>query len=123
MQLARQLARSRVSLGFEMGKDQIVRHARAEGVVLSVGRRLLLGEHDRLAGVGRVVARVGGPRGMATYILFMHLVDMYWLVWPAYDSTGPSFHWTLVTAFFGGLAVGAFADGAGVPPVAWESST
>lgn len=44
---------------------------------------------------------------MATYILFMHLVDLYWLVWPAYDSTGPSFHWTLVTAFVGvgGLAV------------------
>lgn len=46
---------------------------------------------------------------MAVYLLVMHAVDMYWLVWPALTgSAGPTFHWSLVTAFLGvgGIAVG-----------------
>jgi hypothetical protein len=47
---------------------------------------------------------------VALYILVMHAVDLYWLVWPAHSESGPSFHWTLLTAFVGvgGVAV-AFA--------------
>jgi hypothetical protein len=39
----------------------------------------------------------------------MHAVDMYWLIWPAFSPQGPSFHWTLLTAFLGvgGIAVAA----------------
>jgi hypothetical protein len=45
---------------------------------------------------------------VAVYLLTIHLVDLYWLVWPAYNEHGPSFHWTLVTAFLGvgGTAIG-----------------
>jgi hypothetical protein len=45
---------------------------------------------------------------VAVYLLTIHLVDVYWLVWPAYNEHGPSFHWTLVTAFLGvgGTAIG-----------------
>jgi hypothetical protein len=46
---------------------------------------------------------------VAVYILAIHAVDLYWLIWPALTGTdGPSFHWTLVTAFLGvgGIAVG-----------------
>jgi hypothetical protein len=45
---------------------------------------------------------------VAVYLLAIHLVDVYWLVWPAYNEHGPSFHWTLVTAFLGvgGTAIG-----------------
>lgn len=45
---------------------------------------------------------------VAVYLLAIHLVDLYWLVWPAYNEHGPSFHWTLVTAFLGvgGTAIG-----------------
>lgn len=51
------------------------------------------------------------PRKLATvavYLLLVHLVDLYWLVWPAYDESSPSFHWTLITAFLGvgGITVG-----------------
>ncbi|WNG20506.1 hypothetical protein [Cystobacter fuscus] len=44
---------------------------------------------------------------IAVYILVMHAVDMYWLIWPALSPQGPSFHWTLITAFVGvgGIAV------------------
>ena len=44
---------------------------------------------------------------IAYYILAMHLLDLYWLVWPSYNPDGPSFHFTLVTAFVGvgGLSV------------------
>jgi hypothetical protein len=44
---------------------------------------------------------------VAVYILAMHAVDLYWLIWPAYSPQGPSFHWTLLTAFagVGGLSV------------------
>jgi hypothetical protein len=47
---------------------------------------------------------------MAVYLLTIHAVDMYWLIWPALSPAGPSFHWTLLTAFagVGGLGV-AFA--------------
>jgi len=46
---------------------------------------------------------------MAVYLLAIHAVDLYWLVWPALTGeAGPSFHWTQVTAFLGvgGIAVG-----------------
>jgi hypothetical protein len=45
--------------------------------------------------------------GVATYLLTVHLLDLYWLVWPAYSPGGPSFHWTIITAFLGvgGIAV------------------
>ena len=44
---------------------------------------------------------------VAVYILVMHAVDMYWLIWPAVSPQSPSFHWTLLTAFVGvgGIAV------------------
>jgi hypothetical protein len=44
---------------------------------------------------------------VAVYLLIMHAVDMYWLIWPAFSPQGPSFHWTLLTAFagVGGIAV------------------
>ncbi|HEX8434056.1 hypothetical protein [Archangium sp.] len=44
---------------------------------------------------------------VAVYLLVMHAVDLYWLIWPAYSPQGPSFHWTLLTAFagVGGLSV------------------
>lgn len=47
---------------------------------------------------------------MAIYLLAMHWVDLYWLIWPAHAPSGPSFHWTQITAFVGvgGIAV-AFA--------------
>jgi len=38
---------------------------------------------------------------VAVYLLAMHAVDLYWLIWPAYSPQGPSFHWTLLTAFVG----------------------
>jgi len=46
---------------------------------------------------------------VAVYLLIMHAVDMYWLIWPAFSPQGPSFHWTLLTAFLGvgGIAVAA----------------
>ncbi|MFP2906822.1 hypothetical protein ACLESD_17560 [Pyxidicoccus sp. 3LFB2] len=46
---------------------------------------------------------------VAVYLLLIHAVDLYWLVWPALTgATGPTFHWTLVTAFLGvgGISVG-----------------
>jgi hypothetical protein len=46
---------------------------------------------------------------VAVYLLLIHAVDLYWLVWPALTGeTGPTFHWTLVTAFLGvgGISVG-----------------
>jgi hypothetical protein len=45
----------------------------------------------------------------AVYLLLMHAVDLYWLIWPAFSGeAGPTFHWTLLTAFVGvgGIAVG-----------------
>lgn len=47
---------------------------------------------------------------VAVYILGIHYVDLYWLVWPAHSEASPSFHWTLITAFLGvgGISV-AFA--------------
>jgi len=47
---------------------------------------------------------------VAVYILVIHYVDLYWLVWPAHSEASPSFHWTLITAFLGvgGISV-AFA--------------
>ena len=38
---------------------------------------------------------------IATYILVMHFIDLYWLVWPSYSPETPSFHFTLLTAFAG----------------------
>jgi hypothetical protein len=38
---------------------------------------------------------------IAVYILVMHWFDLYWLVWPALRPEGPSFHFTLLTAFVG----------------------
>ncbi|PTL84033.1 hypothetical protein [Vitiosangium sp. GDMCC 1.1324] len=44
---------------------------------------------------------------VAVYLMVMHAVDMYWLIWPAFSPQAPSFHWTIITAFagVGGLAV------------------
>jgi hypothetical protein len=45
--------------------------------------------------------------GMAVYLLAIHAVDLYWLIWPALSPTAPTLHWTLLTAFVGvgGLSV------------------
>jgi len=44
---------------------------------------------------------------VAVYLLVIHWVDLYWLVWPALSPEAPSFHWTQLTAFagVGGLSV------------------
>ena len=44
------------------------------------------------------------------WILFVHAVDLYWLIMPTLSPEGPVFPWTMVPAFVGvgGLAV-AFA--------------
>lgn len=48
-------------------------------------------------------------RVVAYWILFIHWVDVYWLVMPSLNPEGFSFHWTDVTAFFGvGLVAVAF---------------
>ena len=46
---------------------------------------------------------------MGVYLLGIHAVDLYWLIWPALSPAGPTFHWTLLTALpgVGGLAVAA----------------
>ncbi|RKH11382.1 hypothetical protein D7V97_11505 [Corallococcus sp. CA053C] len=52
------------------------------------------------------------PRKLAVvgvYLLLIHAVDLYWLIWPAFSGeAGPTFHWTLITAWVGvgGVAVG-----------------
>ena len=47
---------------------------------------------------------------VAVWILFMHYVDVYWLVMPTLHPEGFSFHWTSLTAFLGvGLIAIAFA--------------
>ncbi|MCY1043558.1 hypothetical protein OV208_19725 [Corallococcus sp. bb12-1] len=46
---------------------------------------------------------------VAVYLLLIHAVDLYWLIWPAFSGeAGPTFHWTLITAFVGvgGVSVG-----------------
>jgi hypothetical protein len=48
-------------------------------------------------------------RLVAYWILFIHYVDIYWLVMPKLDQDGFRPHWTDVTAFFGvGLVAVAF---------------
>ena len=52
------------------------------------------------------------PRKLAVvgvYLLLIHAVDLYWLIWPAFSGeAGPTFHWTLITAWVGvgGISVG-----------------
>ncbi|RKH65772.1 hypothetical protein [Corallococcus llansteffanensis] len=52
------------------------------------------------------------PRKLAVvgvYLLLIHAVDLYWLIWPAFSGeAGPTFHWTLITAWVGvgGVSVG-----------------
>lgn len=45
---------------------------------------------------------------VAVYLLIVHAVDMYWLIFPAYNEEHPIFPWTIITAFVGvgGVAVG-----------------
>ena len=50
------------------------------------------------------------PRALsavAVWVLFVHFIDLYWLIMPAAHPEGPAFHWTVVPAFFGvgGVAV------------------
>jgi hypothetical protein len=53
------------------------------------------------------------PRKLAVvagWILFIHYVDIFWLVMPSLHPEGFSFHWTSLTAFLGvGLLAIAFA--------------
>jgi hypothetical protein len=46
-------------------------------------------------------------RAVAYYLLAIHYVDLWWLVWPSVSPERPGFHWTMVTSFVGvgGLAV------------------
>ncbi len=46
---------------------------------------------------------------VAWWMVFVNLVDHYWLIIPTLSPSGPVFHWSLVTAFVGvgGLAVAA----------------
>ena len=43
---------------------------------------------------------------MAGWILFIHLVDIFWLVMPSRNPEGFSLRWTDVTAFLGVGLVG-----------------
>jgi hypothetical protein len=45
---------------------------------------------------------------VAVYLLIVHAVDLYWLIFPAYNDAQPTFPWTLITAFVGvgGVSVG-----------------
>lgn len=45
---------------------------------------------------------------VAIYLLIAHALDMYWLIFPAYDREHPAFPWTIIPAFFGvgGIVVG-----------------
>jgi len=43
---------------------------------------------------------------VATYLLVVHALDLYWLIWPSLHPEGPTFHWTLLTAFVGVGGVG-----------------
>jgi hypothetical protein len=46
---------------------------------------------------------------VATWILLVHYVDLYWVIMPTLNPTGFQFHWTDVTAFLGiGLLAVAF---------------
>ena len=48
-------------------------------------------------------------RLVAYWILFIHWVDVYWLVMPSLNPEGFALHWTDITAFFGvGLVAAAF---------------
>jgi len=49
-------------------------------------------------------------RPVAFLGLFVHLLDVYWLIFPTVDEHTPVFHWTIITAVagIGGLAI-AFA--------------
>jgi hypothetical protein len=48
-------------------------------------------------------------RLVAYWILFIHWVDVYWLVMPSLNPEGFALHWTDITAFFGvGLVAVAF---------------
>ncbi len=38
---------------------------------------------------------------VAFWILLVHAVDLYWLIMPTLSPDGLTFHWTMVTAFFG----------------------
>ena len=38
---------------------------------------------------------------MAAIILCMHVVNVFWVVMPAFDPQGPTFHWLDVVAFIG----------------------
>lgn len=44
---------------------------------------------------------------VACWLLAIHFVDLYWLIVPTLDKTGPVFHWSFITAFLGigGLAI------------------
>ena len=46
---------------------------------------------------------------VAGYILFIHFIDLYWLIIPTLSPQSPTFHWTLITAWvgIGGIAVAA----------------
>lgn len=45
----------------------------------------------------------------AVWALFVHAVDMYWLIFPALDEANASFHWAIITSFvgIGGLTIAA----------------
>lgn len=46
---------------------------------------------------------------VAVWILIVHFVDLYWLIIPTLSPEGPTFHWTMITAWVGvgGIAVAA----------------
>jgi len=52
---------------------------------------------------------IGRLAPMAVWALFVHAVDLYWLIFPAFDQGKVTLHWSLFTGFFGigGLAIAA----------------
>jgi hypothetical protein len=45
---------------------------------------------------------------VAVYLLLVHAVDLYWLIFPSYNEEHPTFPWTIITAWVGvgGIALG-----------------
>lgn len=83
---------------------------RSKGVWRPVGQLILFGQFllPFFLLLSRDLKR--NPRALAAiamWILFIHYVDLYWVVMPAADVDRLGFHWTHLTAFIGvgGVAV------------------
>ncbi len=77
---------------------------RSRGVWRPVGQLLLFGQFliPFLILLSRKVKRTTGRlAALTTWLLFIHYVDLYWVVMPASGLDQLGLHWTHFTAFFG----------------------